>query len=263
VIDPAERLRALGAAPTGEVRRTPSSLLRDGERDGIPVVLKVALVEEERRGNRLLAWWSGHGGLPVPAAEGDAVLMLRATGPRDLRAMSAAGRDDEADDVLVVAAAALHRMPAPPAELGLVPLRRWFRELVDRRQEDPLLDRAASLARDLLAEPGPEVALHGDVHHGNVLDLGDRWAAIDPKGLVGDPAFDVANVFCNPTAATAAARAEARVERIAAATALPPEVLAAWVVAWCGLSLAWSAGDAGWHARAAREAAVRLLPRLR
>jgi streptomycin 6-kinase len=41
--------------------------------------------------------------------------------------------------------------------------------------------------------------LHGDFHHENLLlrENGD-WAIIDPKGLIGDPAFEVATWLWNP-----------------------------------------------------------------
>jgi streptomycin 6-kinase len=243
------RLRAWGARPTGETWDTPSSVLAAGVRDGVPVVAKVARVDEERRGGRLMAWWSAHGGLPVLAQDGDAVLLERADGTRDLATWATTGRDDEATAVLVDTALARHAMPAPPASVGLVPLRTWFRDLVDEPQPDPLLDRAASLARDLLGRHGPEAVLHGDVHHGNVLDLGDRWAAIDPKGLVGHPVFDLANLFCNPAEEVALGRLDARLDLVADRAAIDRGLLASWVAAWCGLSVAW-AGDAGSTARA-------------
>ncbi len=249
-----QRLAAWGARPTGETWSTATSELAGGVRDGLPVILKVAHAEEERRGGALMAWWSQHGGLAVLEHDATAVLMARATGPRDLLRLSAAGRDEEAEDVLVDTAIALQALPIPPASLGLVPLAVWFRDLTDRPQPDPLLEAAASIARDLLAEPADPVALHGDLHHGNVLDAGDRWAAIDPKGLVGHRAFDLGNVFCNPTAEVAVARARPRLERIAQRAALPEPLLAAWVVAWCGLSLTWGGG---WGARSV---ARQLLP---
>jgi streptomycin 6-kinase len=35
------------------------------------------------------------------------------------------------------------------------------------------------------------VLLHGDFNPGNVLSWGDgRWAVIDPKPMIGDPAYD-------------------------------------------------------------------------
>jgi streptomycin 6-kinase len=256
---PQERLRAWGAEPTGEVWTTGSSYLIAGRRGAVPVMLKVARIEEERRGGRLLAWWSLHGGLPVLEHDDDAVLMLRATGRRSLLGFTAAGRDDEAEDVLAETAVALHALPAPPASVGLVSLRTWFRALTDHPQKETLLVRAAGVARDLLEEPGPVVALHGDLHHGNVLDLGDRWAAIDPKGLVGHPAFDIANVFCNPSEEAAITRLDRRLARFADRLGLERQLLAAWVIAWCGLSVAWSRGVPSWHDRAAREVATQLL----
>ena len=256
---PEDRLLEWGAVPTGETWSTGSSELAAGVLRGEPVMVKVARIEEERRGNRLMAWWSGCGGLQVPEADDDAILMRRATGSRSLTAMSAAGRDDEAEDVLLDTVLALHAMPAPPASVGLLPLRDWFHDLVDEPQRDPLLRRAASLAVELLAEDGPSVVLHGDVHHGNVLDLGDRWIAIDPKGLVGHPAFDVANLCCNPSEQAAVTRLDRRIDRFAERLGLERAVLAAWVTAWCGLSLTWSGVSESWHPRAARAVAQRLL----
>ena len=50
--------------------------------------------------------------------------------------------------------------------------------------------------RTLLRDPVGEVLLHQDLHGGNVLRFGaDEWLAIDPKPLVGDPAFDVASLL--------------------------------------------------------------------
>lgn len=55
------------------------------------------------------------------------------------------------------------------------------------------------MANLLLSSPHDEVVLHGDLHHGNILDFGTRgWLAIDPKGLVGERGFDYANIFTNP-----------------------------------------------------------------
>ena len=40
--------------------------------------------------------------------------------------------------------------------------------------------------------------LHGDLHHHNILRSGDTWLAIDPKGVVGDPGYEVGASFYNP-----------------------------------------------------------------
>lgn len=93
--------------------------------------------------------------------------------------------------------------------------------------------------------------LHGDLHHGNVLDFGDEgWLAIDPKGIVGERAFDYAALFANPDladsvqpVATDPGRFARRLEVVAAVGSLDRERLLRWVFAWCGLSATWSLAD--------------------
>ena len=40
--------------------------------------------------------------------------------------------------------------------------------------------------------------LHGDLHHENILLGPSKWVVIDPKGLVGDPAFELSAFVRNP-----------------------------------------------------------------
>lgn len=60
--------------------------------------------------------------------------------------------------------------------------------------EGPVLE----LRRQLLETPHARVLLHGDLHHYNVLLHGGRWCSIDPKGVVGDPAFEPSAFLRNP-----------------------------------------------------------------
>lgn len=67
-----------------------------------------------------------------------------------------------------------------------------------------MLQQALLGATELLNSMQSQVVLHGDIHHGNILDFGAHgWLAIDPKGLLGERGFDFANIFCNPDAYTA------------------------------------------------------------
>ncbi|MNG18192.1 Aminoglycoside/hydroxyurea antibiotic resistance kinase [compost metagenome] len=98
----------------------------------------------------------------------------------------------------------------------------------------------------MLASPGEQRVLHGDIHHGNVLDFGNRgWLAIDPKHLYGDRAFDYANLFCNPTHALATDPHcfQRRVQIVCETADLPRQHMLQWIVAWCGLSAAWFLED--------------------
>lgn len=63
---------------------------------------------------------------------------------------------------------------------------------------DEFLGKAKHLRDELLSTTTKEVLLHGDLHHDNILKNGDSWLAIDPKGFIGDPAFEPAAYLCNP-----------------------------------------------------------------
>ena len=69
---------------------------------------------------------------------------------------------------------------------------------VRAQAELPILARCADVARRLLAEPREVTVLHGDLHHDNVLHGSRGWLAIDPKGLIGERTYEVANLLGNP-----------------------------------------------------------------
>lgn len=83
----------------------------------------------------------------------------------------------------------------------------WFTGL-ERYQNEypiengPITAKYVQLARDYFqfitkTSAGSEL-LHGDLHHENILysdELG--WTAIDPKGVSGDPYFDIASFLIN------------------------------------------------------------------
>jgi streptomycin 6-kinase len=232
--------------PDGEPITTSSSLLLAVRHNGMPAMLKIAREDEERRGGALMAWWDGDGAARVLAQHGPALLLERATGPRSLAAMVADGQDDEASHILCEVAMRLHAPRAgPPPEL--VPLTRWFEALAPAaRTYGGLLAQADSAAQSLLADPRDVVVLHGDIHHGNVLDGGKRgWLAIDPKGLLGERTFDVVNILRNPDAAAALtpARFDHQVEVLADAASLERRRLLDWTLAFAGLSAAWHLAD--------------------
>jgi streptomycin 6-kinase len=229
----------------GEPIATRNSDLLPVRRAGVPAMLKIARQAEERRGGFLMGWWGGDGATRVLAQEGAALLLGRATGERSLIEMAHCGRDDEASRIICAVAARLHAPRAWPPEL--IPLPRWFEGLEPAAaRHGGILRLAAASARDLLAAPQEAVVLHGDIHHGNVLDFGPRgWLAVDPKGLVGERGFEFANLFCNPdlAIATAPGRLAGQATVVAEAAGLNRKRLLRWIVAWAGLSAAWHLGD--------------------
>lgn len=235
--------------PDGDPVATPSSILLPVRRDGAPAMLKVAHGEEERRGAAVMVWWNDKGAARVLEHDGDALLMERASGSDTLIDFSQSGHDDEASRIICAAVARLHAPRKQPFPETLVPLPRWFEALEPAAaRHGGILRESAAAARQLLADPREIVVLHGDVHHGNILDFGERgWLAIDPKGLLGERGFDYANTFCNPDddIATAPGRLARQASIVAEAANLDRTRLLQWILAYAGLSAAWSMEDGG------------------
>ena len=233
--------------PDGEQIETPTSRLLPVRFRGLPAMLKMASEPEEQFGAGLMAWWNSDGAAEVYAQEGEALLMERAKGRDSLAAMARNGRDDEACRVLCAVAAQLHApRDNPPA---VIPLPDRFRELWPMAERGGIWALCAGTAQELLATPQDEVILHGDFHHGNVLDFGKRgWRAIDPKRLGGERGFEFAALFLNPDFETASVpgRPARRAEVIAEAAGLDKTRLLRWVLAFAGLSAAWSGGTGQW-----------------
>lgn len=62
-----------------------------------------------------------------------------------------------------------------------------------------ILDRTENIFNELDASSTHKLVLHGDIHHENVLYSEERgWVTIDPKGIIGDPAFNAARFLRNP-----------------------------------------------------------------
>lgn len=233
--------------PDGGLLSTHSSrLLPVRCADGRAAMLKVATATEERFGGLLMNWWDGEGAARVYAHDGDALLLERAQGGQDLLDMALAGRDDEATRIICAAVARLHAPRAAPLP-KLIPLSNWFGSLeAAAGQYGGVYTQCLATARELLATQREIVALHGDVHHRNVLDFQERgWLAIDPKRLLGERAFDYVHVLCNPDLPTTpdAERFYRQLAIVVQASGLPRRRLLQWTIAFSGLSAAWFLED--------------------
>jgi len=232
-------------APDGEPIITRTSGLLPVRSGGVPAMLKVARIDEERIGGLLMQWWGGHGAARVMARDKNAILMERAVTGASLADL-ARNRDDDASRIICTVLAQLHTPRGhPPATL--VALTEWFEPLRAAAEARGGLFRiAASTASDLLSTQQDIVVLHGDIHHRNILNFGSRgWLAIDPKGLIGERYFDYANIFCNPDheMAKMPGRLSRQVRVVAKAAHLECHRLLAWIVAWAGLSAAFLVDD--------------------
>lgn len=246
----AQHLRAWGLSPDGPLLTTRSSWVLPVRRQADAAVLKVARILDEQAGFRLMSWWKGKGAALVFASAAGALLLERSVGSRSLARMARFGQDDEACRILCRTAADLHA-PRPPPHFELHLLEQWFEPLFALAPNHTALTPAAEMARALVAAQRDVCPLHGDLHHGNVLDFSERgWLAIDPKGLVGERTFDFANIFTNPDldepaqpVATLPGRLETRLGIVTGETGIEASRILGWLVAWTGLSAAWFISD--------------------
>lgn len=230
----------------GDAFRSLNGKLLPVRHHGMPAMLKISQEREEQAGNLLMAWWDGEGAAPVLAHDGEALLMERASSPLSLTHMVSCGQDDEATRILCAVAGRLHTPRTKPAP-ALVPLVQWFEALWSAAATHRgVFEQCAKTARELLDSPRDVRVLHGDIHHGNVLDFGPKgWLAIDPKGLYGERGFDYANIFCNPDIKSALAPScfARRISIVSQASDIERHRLLQWVLAWTGLSAAWMLED--------------------
>ncbi len=233
------------------VAETPRSWIfkveQNGRNFGALKILKPAVAEEEGRGARLLQYYSGDGAATVFDIHGDTIFMEWLGGPT-LGEPARNGRDEEATNAFATLVANLHR-PRPDLPEGLQPLRERFETLfkADVRSwphtARDLYARASGIALKLFDKPMPDVPLHGDLHHDNILSSDRGWLAIDPKGLIGDPHYEVANAFRNPAGATKLAADPRRINAMAdvfsARLGLNRKRILGFAAAQSGLSACW------------------------
>jgi streptomycin 6-kinase len=172
--------------------------------DGADLVLKVQLPHPESAPEAAgLQAWGGDGAVrlhdhdPLRAA----LLLERCTPGRELVELGGT------DDAVVAGARLVARLHAAAIPEGLPTLAfvldAWADELEERLAQPYVDPGLARLAVDTMrirpracSQP---VLLHGDLNPTNVLSAGRApWLAIDPKPMVGDPAFDGPRLVTQP-----------------------------------------------------------------
>lgn len=171
--------------------------------------------------------------------------------------------DDE--EATRVAARVMRRLWRPaPTEHPFPTVAKWAEGLNRLRAEfgggtgpfpAALVERAERLFAELIPTQAAPALLHGDLHHFNILAAErEPWLALDPKGLVGEPAYEVGAFLRNPMPDLLAMPQPGRViaRRIAIFAdelGFDPRRLHDWNLAQAVLSAWWSYedGDDGWQ----------------
>lgn len=222
------------------------------------VVLKVGLPLPELAGEiTALRIYNGQGAVHLLDADaGRGFLLLERLRPG--RMLSTLEDDERATRI---AAEVMSRLWRPaPADPTLIQLADWFKGLEALRArfdggtgplDGELVQRAEAAVRAFFAEEYIPMLIHGDFHHFNVLSSERGWLAIDPKGVVGPPAYEVGPLLINPwdeflSRLDPVGITERRIAILAESLGLERERLRDWGLAHAVLSAWWSMeGDGG------------------
>ncbi|MCA9981018.1 MAG: phosphotransferase [Anaerolineales bacterium] len=192
------------------------------------VVLKIGFPRDELR-HEIAALTLTHGRGQVRLLASDdthCALLLEQLRPGHTLWKSGLRHDEQATRIAAVVMQKLWH-PLPPQSEKKLPFRhvqQWAGGLSRLRREfggstGPFPAHLVGLAESLFADlfdtaEENDVLLHGDLHHNNILAHGDGWLAIDPKGVRGEPAYDVGTWLRNPSPALfGVADLEARLAR--------------------------------------------------
>ena len=164
------------------------------------------------------------------------------------------------DDVAAteIAATVMKRLFKPlPAGHAFPPLERWGQAFHRVREKynggcgafpAELFEPAFELYFSLCASSPAPMLLHGDLHHYNILRATrEPWLAIDPKGLAGDPAFDVGPYLYNRIEGVADLQGFTlrRIAQFSDVLGIDRQRLIAWAFAQAVLSRLWNFEDTG------------------
>jgi streptomycin 6-kinase len=182
--------------------------LENGEQ-AVVKQLNATGMENELRGTHYLQWHDGHGCVRVLKQQ-DNNLLLEYGGSRTLLDHLNEHGDESATFIFTDVFLRLQetfrgRKPVSP---DFVPLRKQFSSLFKKAENDRKIGEhsifvdVAAIADRLLDNQRDIQPLHGDIHHENILFGKRGWLVIDPQALLGDPAYDAANMFYNPVERT-------------------------------------------------------------
>jgi streptomycin 6-kinase len=247
---------------------TDTALIVHGKRAGAPVVLKVVKAQgDEWRSGEMTERFGGRGVVQVLEHMPGAALLEKLDPGEPLAALTLAGRDDEATDVL---ANMLGRMvPGEPPE-DCPTVEQWAGAFVrhagsgDERVPMGLVEPAQRIYSDLCATQRNPALLHGDLHHYNVLsDRARGWCATDVKGVVGELEYELGAALRNPIDRPDLFAkldiVERRLERFGVALGLDVGRARGWCFAQAVLSAIWSTEEGHDDAREAALELARVL----
>lgn len=162
------------------------------------IILKLGLDHEAlNRESFALKCFAGYGVVKVLAEDKSMLLLERAVPGASLKRYFP-DREQESIEIACSVMKKLHQANIP-ATHNFPHIKDWLAAL-DKGWPIPegYLKKAKKLRDQLLQTSEADVLLHGDLHHDNILQTTNNWVVIDPKGVIGEPAYEVAAFIRNP-----------------------------------------------------------------
>lgn len=226
--------------------------------DGLPVVIKTCPERNEFFSElQMLQHYAGRGAVTLLAADKARYAMLLAYVTPGTT-LHAGVRDD--DTASIIAAQLMLQSIAPaPAGHTLLHSTDWAKGFVTLQTVlgsdcTPFARADVSWAQQIFQELGEgstHYALHGDLHHDNIVQHGDKWVIIDPHGVVcADPAFECGAFLRNPhnllhNHHDVVALTKRRIALMSEILATPAQRIAHWNFAQMVLAAWWCYEDSG------------------
>jgi len=225
--------------------------------DGTQVVLKAGVPNKEIFTEvDALKIFNGNGAVKLLESDpGRGVMLLE----RLLPGTSLLELDDDAEATRIAAGVMRKLKAVVPAEHSFPSVGDWFSGLSKVRERfdggsgplpSALFDLAERVSGQLLASLDRPVLLHGDLHHDNIVrSERGSWLAIDPKGVVGEPEYEVCAFLRNPqpgllTRMNTKQVLSRRVDQFSELLGCERERLVSWGLAEAVLSASWDIDDA-------------------
>lgn len=238
----------LGLRDLKEVTNLSYNYVLSGFQGDNPIILKLGLDHEAMtREAFALKCFAGYGAVHVLAEDKGMLLLERAVPGTSLKDYFP-DKEQESIEIACEVMQKLHQANIPITH-NFPHIKDWLKAFdKDWSIPDAYLKKAQKLRDQLLQTAKPDVLLHGDLHHDNILQNGETCVVIDPKGVIGEPAYEVAAFIRNPipkllNQADAPTIIHNRITRFAELLELPSQRILDWCFVQAVLAWAWALED--------------------
>lgn len=174
-----------------EVTNLTYNYVLSGLQGNNPIILKLGLDHEAlTREAFALRCFEGCGAVNMLAEDKGMLLLERAVPCTSLKSYFP-DQEHESIEIACKVMKKLHKANIPITH-NFPHIKDWLKAFdKDWSIPDGYLKKARKLRGQLLKTTGPDVLLHGDLHHDNILQNGNDWLVIDPKGVIGSPMNEI------------------------------------------------------------------------